>query len=65
MSEDTPVNTGVVEWPSPDSAYFTVRRMQIKLHQWAGEDATRRFGDLIRGNTITTPWTPRPATTNG
>lgn len=47
MSEDTPVNTGVVEWPNPDSAYFTVRRMQTKLHQWAGEDATRRFGDLM------------------
>jgi RNA-directed DNA polymerase len=47
MSEDTPVNTGVVEWPNLDSAYFTVRRMQIKLHRWAGEDATRRFGDLM------------------
>jgi RNA-directed DNA polymerase len=27
MSEDAPVNTGAVEWPSPDSAYFAVRRM--------------------------------------
>jgi hypothetical protein len=27
MSEDVPVNTGTVEWPSPDSAYFAVRRM--------------------------------------
>ncbi len=24
MSEDAPVNTGAVEWPSPDSAYFAV-----------------------------------------
>jgi RNA-directed DNA polymerase len=47
MSEDTPVNTGVREWPDPDSAYFTVREMQIKLHRWAGEDASRRFGDLM------------------
>ncbi len=47
MSEDAPVNTGAVEWPSVDSAYFTVRRMQTKLHRWAGEDASRRFGDLF------------------
>ena len=36
MSEDAPVNTGAVQWPDPDSAYFTVRRMQTKLHRWAG-----------------------------
>jgi RNA-directed DNA polymerase len=47
MSEDTPVNIGVVEWPDPDSAYSAVRRMQIKLHRWAGEDTSRRFGDLM------------------
>jgi RNA-directed DNA polymerase len=47
MSEDTPVNTGVVEWPDPGSAYFTVRRMQTKLHQWAGGDPSRRFDDLF------------------
>ena len=47
MSEDAPVNTGAVGWPDPDSAYFTVRRMQIKLHRWAGEDPSRRFGDLF------------------
>jgi RNA-directed DNA polymerase len=41
------VNTGAVEWPSVDSAYFTVRRMQTKLHRWAGDDASRRFGDLF------------------
>ena len=38
MPEDTPVNTGVVAWPSADSAYFAVREMQIKLHRWAGGD---------------------------
>ncbi len=47
MSEDTPVNTGVVEWPDAYSAGATVRRMQIKLHRWAGEDSSRRFGDLM------------------
>ncbi len=46
MSEGTSVNTGVVEWPDPDSAYVAVRKMQIKLHRWAGEDFSRRFGDL-------------------
>jgi RNA-directed DNA polymerase len=47
MSEDAPVNAGAVEWPSPDSADFTVRSMQIKLHRWAGGDPSRRFGDLF------------------
>ena len=47
MSEDAPVNTGVVGWPDADSAYFAVRRMQIKLHRWAGADASRRFDDLF------------------
>ena len=46
MSEDAPVNAGAVEWPHPDAAYVAVRRMQTKLHRWAGEDASRRFGDL-------------------
>ena len=47
MSEDASVNIGAVEWPEADSAYFAVRRMQIKLHRWAGEDSSRRFGDLF------------------
>ena len=47
MSEDAPVNSGAVKWPHPDSAYFTVRSMQIKLHRWAGENSSRRFGDLF------------------
>jgi RNA-directed DNA polymerase len=47
MSEDAPVNTGAATvWPDPDSAYFAVRRMQIKLHRWAIEEPDRRFGDL-------------------
>ena len=47
MSEDALVNAGAVRWPHPDSAYFTVRSMQIKLHRWAGGDSSRRFGDLF------------------
>src|SRR5258705_5899823 len=47
MSEDAPVNTGAVQWPDEGSAYYTVRRMQTKLHRWAGEDPSRRFGDLM------------------
>jgi RNA-directed DNA polymerase len=46
MSEDAPVNTGAVDWPDQDSAFFAVRRMQTKLHRWAGEDSSRRLGDL-------------------
>src|SRR6266851_1394059 len=47
MSEEALVNTGAVGWPDPDTAYFAVRRMQTKLHRWAGEDPSRRFGDLF------------------
>jgi RNA-directed DNA polymerase len=36
-----------VQWLGPDQAHFAVRRMQIKLHRWAGDDASRRFGDLF------------------
>jgi RNA-directed DNA polymerase len=47
MSEDAPVNIGAATvWPDADSAYFAVRRMQIKLHRWATEQPGRRFGDL-------------------
>ena len=47
MSEGAPVNTGAVAWPDPCSAEVAVRRMQTKLHRWAGEDPSRRFGDLL------------------
>jgi RNA-directed DNA polymerase len=47
MSEDAPVNTGAVEWPDSGLAGFTVRSMQTKLHRWAGDDPSRRFGDLF------------------
>jgi RNA-directed DNA polymerase len=47
MSEDAPVNTGAVCWPDLESAEYAVRRMQTKLHRWAGEESSRRFGDLF------------------
>jgi RNA-directed DNA polymerase len=47
MGGDTPVNTGVVNWPEKDLAWFAVRRMQLKLHRWASDDNARRFDDLF------------------
>lgn len=46
MSEDVLVNTSTVQWPIL-SRRRAVRRMQTKLHRWAGEDSSRRFGDLF------------------
>jgi RNA-directed DNA polymerase len=47
MSEDALVNTGAMAWPDDFTASVMVRRMQVKLHRWAGEDPSRRFGDLF------------------
>ena len=47
MSEDASVNTDAVGWPEPSAAHYAVRRMQTKLHSWAGADASRRFDDLF------------------
>ena len=47
MSEDAPGNPGAAEWPDENTAYFAVRRMQTKLHGWAGADGSRRFDDLF------------------
>ena len=47
MSEGALVDTGAVGWPHPVLAYLAVRRMQTKLHRWAGEDSGRCFGDLF------------------
>jgi RNA-directed DNA polymerase len=46
MSEDAPVNASAALWPDLGSAEDAVRRMQTKLHQWAGADHSRRFDDL-------------------
>ena len=47
MSQVVPVNTGTGKWPSREAAHAAVARMQAKLHRWAGDDASRRFGDLF------------------
>jgi len=47
MSEDAPGNPGAVAWPDDFTASVRVRRMQAKLHRWAGDDSSRRFGDLF------------------
>jgi RNA-directed DNA polymerase len=52
MPEDAPGNPGVgrsAEQPAGKQVaqYRKVREMQAKLHRWAGEDCSRRFGDLF------------------
>ena len=51
MPEDAPGNPGAARSaasPARQAAvYRTVREMQAKLHRWAGEDPSRRFGDLF------------------
>src|SRR3984957_204610 len=47
MSEDASGNPGAVAWPDDFTASVMVRRMQAKLHRWAGEDPSRCFGDLF------------------
>jgi RNA-directed DNA polymerase len=51
MPEDAPGNPGAgrsaVSPARQAAVYRTVREMQAKLHRWAGEDSSRRFGDLF------------------
>jgi len=51
MPEDAPGNPGAVRPDAPTApqgaVYRKVREMQAKLHRWAGEDHSRRFGDLF------------------
>jgi RNA-directed DNA polymerase len=51
MPEDAPGNPGVARTAEPPArqaaVYRTVREMQAKLHRWAGDDSSRRFGDLF------------------
>ena len=51
MPEDAPGNPGAARSPEPPArqaaVYRTVREMQAKLHRWAGNDPSRRFGDLF------------------
>jgi RNA-directed DNA polymerase len=44
MPEEAPGNPGAGRQAA---AYRKVREMQAKLHRWAGEDRSRRFGDLF------------------
>jgi RNA-directed DNA polymerase len=51
MPEDAPGNPGAARSPGSPArqaaVYRPVREMQAKLHRWAGEDSSRRFGDLF------------------
>ena len=50
MPEDAPGNPGAGRrgrLPQQVAQYRKVREMQAKLHRWAGEDRSRRFGDLF------------------
>ncbi len=51
MPEDAPGNPGAARSAVPPArqaaVYRPVREMQAKLHRWAGEDHSRRFGDLF------------------
>jgi RNA-directed DNA polymerase len=51
MPEDAPGNPGAVRSAKPPArqaaTYRKVREMQAKLHRWAGDDSSRRFGDLF------------------
>src|SRR5438874_767616 len=51
MPEDAPGNPDAVRLGERSArqaaAYRKVREMQAKLHRWAGEDRSRRFGDLF------------------
>jgi len=49
MPEDAPGNPGAERDAQPvrQARMREVREMQAKLHRWAGEDSSRRFGDLF------------------
>jgi RNA-directed DNA polymerase len=52
MPEDAPGNPGAMRLSEEPAGkqraqYRKVREMQAKLHRWAGEDRSRRFGDLF------------------
>ena len=50
MPEDALGNPGAGRTAPPArqaAVYRTVREMQAKLHRWAGEDSSRRLGDLF------------------
>jgi RNA-directed DNA polymerase len=46
MSGESGVDAPVT-WPAADAAALRVRRMQAKLHRWAGTDHGFRFDDVF------------------
>jgi RNA-directed DNA polymerase len=42
-----PAVSAPVQFPDADTAWGRVLKIQIKLHQWASEDPSRRFDDLF------------------
>ncbi len=47
MPEDAPGDPGAGRPAAQAAVYRKVREMQAKLHRWAGEDPSRRSGDLF------------------
>jgi RNA-directed DNA polymerase len=48
LPEDAPGNPGAErDRPAQQARRRKVREMRAKLHRWAGEDSSRRFGDLF------------------
>ena len=47
MTEGASGNPDAAQWPNRDEAAGAVRRMHVKLHRWAGEERSHRFGDLF------------------
>jgi RNA-directed DNA polymerase len=43
----SPASAPETLFPETDTAWFRVLKIQIKLHQWASEDPSRRFTDLF------------------
>jgi RNA-directed DNA polymerase len=47
IAAPAPAVSAPVQFPDADTAWWRVLKIQIKLHQWAGEDSSRRFDDLF------------------
>ena len=47
IAAPTPAVSAPAQFPDADTAWFRVLKIQIKLHQWASEDPSRRFDDLF------------------
>jgi RNA-directed DNA polymerase len=43
----TPTASAPAQFPDADTAWWRVLKIQVKLHQWASEDPSRRFDDLF------------------